>query len=182
MKGTIFTELIDFVEEQFGWETAEDMLDAAQLDHEGAYTAVGTYPHTEMLALVSALSEIVEMPVGDLVHVFGKHLFGQLAASHAHVIGSIDTSFELLARIEKHIHVEVLKLYPGAELPHFEIESPDPDTLHMHYHSTRPFATLALGLIEGCIEHYGEPLDVTTQSLTQGDGREATFIITRQRA
>ena len=46
----------------------DDIIDASALPSGGAYTAVGTYHHGEMLALCSALAERTGEPVPALVH------------------------------------------------------------------------------------------------------------------
>lgn len=46
MKGIIFTEFLDMVDEQFGFEVTEHIIEKAkhQLSTGGSYSAVGTYP------------------------------------------------------------------------------------------------------------------------------------------
>ena len=48
----------------------------------------------------------------------------------------------------------------------------------MEYSSKRPFADLAEGLINACIEHFGEPVDVQRENLS-ADGTAALFTLTR---
>ena len=55
MKGIIFTEFFDLVEKTFGFDVAERLLDECDLPSGGAYTAVGTYDHSEILTLVGSL-------------------------------------------------------------------------------------------------------------------------------
>jgi hypothetical protein len=76
----------------------------------------------------------------------------------------------------------VRKLYSEAELPTFACETPRPDQLSMTYRSTRPFAALAEGLIRGCIAHYGEPIEVGVEDLSDEAGTAALFLLTRKAA
>jgi hypothetical protein len=170
MKGMMFTELGEWVERRWSADVLDDIIDACDLPSGGAYTAVGTYDHTEMVALVTALSEQVGTPVPDLVHAFGRDLFGVLATAHPAVLTDADSSFGLLARLEDHIHPEVRKLYPEAEVPRFDAR-PDGDVLVLDYHSSRPFADLAAGLIEGCAAWFGESIEVHRQPLADGGER-----------
>ena len=73
------------------------------------------------------------------VHDFGRYLFGQLASSHSDVIGDETKILDFLEGIETHIHKEVRKLYPDAELPIFDTERHDSKNLTMDYESSRPF-------------------------------------------
>ncbi len=61
MKGIVFSEFIELVEEKFGLETVDTILDNSELSNGGAYTAVGTYPHQEMFILVKALSDKTDL-------------------------------------------------------------------------------------------------------------------------
>jgi hypothetical protein len=76
----------------------------------------------------------------------------------------------------------VLKLYPDAELPTFDTSRPDEDTMIMIYRSTRPFADLAHGLIEGCIAHYGELVDVAMEDLSNEGRTHVCFTLKRRQA
>ena len=57
MKGIIFTEFLDLVEKKFGLVMVDKIINQSQLDSNGAYTSVGTYEFSEMLQLISNLSE-----------------------------------------------------------------------------------------------------------------------------
>ena len=52
MKGIVFSEFMDLVEEKFGWETIDELIESTNLPSGGSYTAVGTYPHSEIVSLV----------------------------------------------------------------------------------------------------------------------------------
>lgn len=180
MKGIVFTEFLEFVEERFDADRVDDMIELAALPSEGAYTSVGTYDHREMLQLVIALSKLSDIPVPELVRDFGKHLFGSLSAAYPQFLEGADSPFQFLQSIEDHIHVEVRKLYPDAELPRFECEFPKPEQMAMTYHSTRPFADLAQGLIEGCFAYFGEEIALEREELSPESGYATRFLLTRQ--
>src|SRR5690606_14183069 len=75
MKGLIFTEFLEMVEAKFSPEMLDRILERAELPSGGAYTAVGTYDHTEMVELVTCLGRETGIPTRDLVCSFGTHLF-----------------------------------------------------------------------------------------------------------
>ena len=56
MKGIVFTEFLELVEEKFGIEMVDEIITASNLESGGAYTAVGTYKFVEMINLLTALS------------------------------------------------------------------------------------------------------------------------------
>ncbi|MBA1333177.1 heme transporter CcmB, partial [Candidatus Endoriftia persephone str. Guaymas] len=43
MKGIVFSKFIEFVEERFSPEMADDIIESSDLPSGGAYTSVGTY-------------------------------------------------------------------------------------------------------------------------------------------
>jgi len=180
MKGIIFTEYIDFVTDTFGVEACEAMVDACELTDDGAYTAVGTYDHKELVAMVVQLSEVTNAPPSDLVKAYGSHLFGVLAGKYSTMIEGMDNSFDLLKQIEDVIHVNVRKLYPDAELPSFQVEQPAADQLVLHYKSERGLADVAEGLMRGCFAHFGEAVDLEREDVSGGALASVIFRLKKQ--
>lgn len=169
MKGIVFTEFLDMVGQHHSLDMVDDLIDDAQLPSGGAYTAVGTYPHEEMVALVLALSRRVAVPVPLLLQAFGEHLFGRFVQLYpAFFAGDADV-LEFLAGVEDIIHVEVRKLYPDAQLPRFEVESHTSGRLVLRYYSVRHLEDLAEGLIRGCARHFGQALQIER---TLGNGSD----------
>lgn len=177
MKGVVFREFIDMVETSFSPEIADSIIDASELATGGAYTAVGTYDHKEIVQLVTHLSGQTGIATPDLLRAFGNHLLGRFAALYpAHFVGRTST-FDFLAILDNKIHVEVKKLYPDAELPVFDHSSPDPDVMAFVYRSRRPFADLAEGLIQGCIAHFNERIDVQREDYPCEEGAHTRFTL-----
>ncbi len=179
MKGIVFTEFLEMVEEKFGYTMVDNLLSTTELPSEGVYTSVGTYQHTEMVSLVINLGEQTNIPINELLKVFGGYLFKTFTKTYSHFMTNAPDAFTFLASIHHYIHVEVQKLYPDAELPHFEIERPDESTLIMTYSSVRKMADLAYGLIEGCMEYYKENVVISQTPLNE-DGSITKFVITKK--
>jgi len=178
MKGIVFTEFLELVEERFGLEVADRILEASELPSGGVYTSVGTYDHNELVQLVMQLSTVTDVAIPDLLHTFGEYLFGRFVFAYPQFFEGVHSAFRFLMQIENHIHVEVRKLYPEAELPRFECHSPAPDRLEMTYRSPRPFTDFAEGLISGCIKHFGERIGVAREDLPSENGTAARFVLT----
>lgn len=168
MLGVVFAEFTDMVEQAFGPEMLDAIITVVEprLKTGGAYTAVGTYDHTEMVLLVSQLAKQTGRDIDELVELFGQHLFGRFVDRYPGFFEDVDNGLDFLEIVEGHIHLEVRKLYPEAELPTFVCDRKRPDLLVMEYHSTRPFATLCRGLIKGCASHFGEQYEIEEQPLS----------------
>lgn len=179
MKGIVFTEFLEMVETRFDPVMVDRIILAAQVPSGGAYTAVGTYDHGEMWSLLAALSKATETPVPDLLRVFGQHLFGRFVVGFPHFFAGTGSAFDFLANLNGMIHVEVRKLYPDAELPYFEVLERSASRMVLLYQSARHFADLAEGLIQGCAEHFREPLAIGRESAAAGSGSRVRFTLER---
>lgn len=181
MKGVVFTEFMELVESRMGLEMLDRIITEADLPNDGAYTAVGTYDHAELVRLVQALSTATGNSVPQLIHMFGEHLFHRFSVNYKPLFADTRNAFDFLSRIDDVIHVEVRKLYPDAELPSLPCERPAPGRLVMHYSSPRGFGDLAAGLIAGCIQHYGETIAVNRTDLPkEGALYRVRFDLVRQ--
>jgi len=119
--------------------------------------------------MVRGLSDRISVPVPDLVQAFGEHPFGRFVASHPAFFTGVTGALDFPERIEDVIHVEVLKLYPDAALPRFDVTR-TPDRLMLVYRSIRHFEDLAHGLIFGCLAHYGERAQVSREPIVDSIG------------
>jgi Haem-NO-binding len=180
MKGIVFREFMQMVEDQFSLETADAIIEASHLASGGSYTSVGTYPHEEMVELVQQLSVRIATSVPELLRHFGRHLFQRFTVIHPQYVTTHASAFELLSMLDSHVHVEVRKLYRDAELPSFAHEKLADDQMMFIYRSRRALADFAHGLIEGCIAHFGEPMAIERIDLPVSDGGAHTrFTLTR---
>ena len=179
MKGIIFTEFLDLVEEKFGEDVLEDMIDSCELESGAAYTSIGTYDHQEILKMVTELSRISGVPAEGLVNAFGRHLVKRFTVVYPRFFEEADGAFDFLRNIENHIHVEVRKLYNETELPTFSWNLVEANFLQLTYRSRRPFALLAQGMIEATFEHYNEKVELTREDLSTAEETVMRFDLRR---
>lgn len=176
MKGIVFTEFMDMVESTFGYETVDQIIDDSNLESNGIYTAVGTYDHAEIVALLTNLSKRTKVDPQVLLKQFGGYLFNTFLRTYPQFFADSKNSIEFLQSIDNYIHVEVLKLYPDAKLPSFNSEVQEDGSLVMTYYSERKMSALAAGLIEKSIEHFDDPYTMTLEMVKE-DGSIAKFTI-----
>jgi len=177
MKGIVFTEFLDMVEQEFGYDTVDHIIENADLPSKGVYTAVGTYHHSEIVQLLTNLSKKTDLDPDKLLESFGGYLFNTFLSQYPQFFESHNHAFDFLESIDSHIHVEVKKLYPAAALPKFETETTDEGDLVMTYTSERKMASLALGLIRNSLSHFDHDADVEMKNIKE-DGSVVRFIIT----
>lgn len=177
MKGVVFTEFMELVEDKFGAETLDSIIEQSSLPNNGAYTAVGTYDHSEMVRLVTQLSAATHIDVDALIKTFGEYLFGRLVAGHPVFLEGMDCAEQMLRSVHDIIHIEVKKLYPDAELPAFAYGKSSDGRFTMHYTSSRGFADLAEGLIVGCAKHFNESVQIDRDDRSEGRGTDVVFTL-----
>lgn len=180
MKGIVFTEFMDMVEQNWGMDMVDDLIDTTQPESQGAYTSVGTYHLAELLAYVTELSRRTDTGIDVLVKAFGIHLAQSFVRKFPAFFARANCSFDVLREVDRHIHVEVRKLYPDAELPVFYYRDLSSSRLELIYESSRNLPDLAHGLIEGCAAHFGEVIQIERLSRTQAGVPQTVFTLTRQ--
>lgn len=158
MKGIVFTMFSELIEEKFGFETWDDLIDATEPESEGIYVSTDVYPDSELLDYVSVLSKKLDIPSKDLVFVFGEHMIGQFQKMHPGFFEG-HTLKTFLKSVHDVIHVEVKKLHPDAVLPSFEYEDTAENELTMIYKSPRKMCALAAGLVSGAAFYFDTPYE-----------------------
>lgn len=178
MKGIVFTEFLDLVEDKFGLQMVDDIINSSQLESGGIYTSVGTYKFSEMLQLLQYLSKNTNLSIDDLLLVYAEHFFGVLEKSYPELLATYKDPIEMLSSIENHIHVEVRKIYPDAELPTFVVEKKTENSLVMIYKSSRAMHHFGLGLMNKTFEYFNETASITLEKIKK-DGTEVKFSINK---
>jgi hypothetical protein len=174
MKGIVFTEFLELVEDKFGLETVDKVISTCDLETNGAYTSIGTYDHKEMFQMVRVLSKIEDISVSELLITYGEHFFTILAKGYPQFLDN-KGFIAFLESIDNYIHPEVLKLYPQAELPRFESElNEKSDELTIVYKSVRAMSDFAIGLIKGAAKFYGNKIDVQVTEMRE-NGQHVTL-------
>lgn len=176
MKGIVFTEFLELVEDKFGMEMVDAIIETSNLESGGAYTSVGTYNFSEMLALLTNLSERTNIAINDLLRVYANHFFHVIEDSYAGILDMYEGPMEMLSSIESHIHVEVRKIYPDAELPKFTIVEKSENKLILEYFSSRSMYAFAHGLMEKTFQHYNGSATIDYELLKE-DGSHVKFVI-----
>ena len=176
MKGIVFTEFLELVEDKFGLEMVDKIISEAQLESNGIYTTIGTYSFSEMLQLLQNLSKNTTISVDSLLLIYGEHFFSVIEKSYPGLLASFKDPIEMLASIENHIHIEVKKIYPDAELPTFIVEEKYKNSLIMIYKSSRAMHHFGLGLMNKTFSHFNSTAKIELQKIKE-DGTEVRFVI-----
>ena len=72
MKGIVFTVFTELVEDTFGLEMLDTIIEESNLASKGAYTSTGNYKFEELSQLLERLSHHTQMSVDDLLLAYSK--------------------------------------------------------------------------------------------------------------
>lgn len=180
MKGLVFSEFIDMVEERFGGDVLERVIASADLPSGGVYSSIGTYDFQEMAELVSGLSSQTGIAQDALTRFFGEHLFARLVDLYPQFLEGESSCMDFVPKVENYIHHEVRKLYPDADLPSFHISEQTSERLVFVYESPRPLSDMAEGMLLGCFRHFEEAVDLRREDLPRERGAKTRFTLVKQ--
>jgi hypothetical protein len=159
VKGLIFNLAEDVVSGAHGPDLWDELLDASGVD--GVYTSLGRYPDDDLHRLINAGAEVLEVPPSDVLRGIGTGAMPLLADRYPEFFEPHTSARSFTLTVNDIIHPEVRKLYPGAEVPEFDFDESDPDSLVITYRSARKLCALAEGLIEGAAAHFGERVEIS---------------------
>lgn len=179
MKGVVFTEFLEFIEDKFGFDISDDMIENSKTSTEGVYTQAGNYPFEDMLSMVQTLSKLTNVPLGDLVQAYGEHLFLKLISIYPKPISVYTNTFDFVSNVEKVVHPEVKKLYPDSDLPSFIDPIINDNVLEITYVSNKPLMDFAKGLIIGCAKYYNEKIEISYDLIESTPRFKARFTVTK---
>jgi hypothetical protein len=162
VKGVLFNVVEDVVDSTLPADTWDEVLHDADLL--GAYTSLGDYDGQEMGDIVAALSRRTGLPPEEVLRFAGEHGYRFLARRHRDIVGRYPTFGALLHNLDAMIHPEVLKLYPHARPPQFDIVEDrtggGDGPWRVTYRSDRGLCHLADGLMRGAAEGFGQAITV----------------------
>ncbi|MEM7081899.1 MAG: heme NO-binding domain-containing protein [Pseudomonadota bacterium] len=172
MIGTIFVEFLEFVEEKYGLDTVDVIVEHARdsLSTNGSYTAVGNYAHDELLALAVAIHEVESTSINTIIHDFARHLMDYFVDKHGLYFAASNDVYEFLLSVGNIIHADVRKLYPKAQPPEITGSLNEESELLITYRSKRPLAELALALTGFAGDVFDQPLSIDVLERDE-DGR-----------
>lgn len=173
MKGIIFDVVAEIVISKHGEDAWDSILVAAGSD--GVYTALGSYPDSDLMALVAASGDALNLTPDQTLVVLGQHAFGVFSQRYPELLTGIDSLRTCLSSLNTIIHPEVLKLYPSATPPDFELTDLPNGDLRLRYISRRHLCRLAEGLVLGAADHFGEDVVLLHESCRDRGDEQCTL-------
>lgn len=176
MKGVIFNAIEETVRAEQGDDMWDDVLAAAGL--RGAWTSLGTYPDEQVDALVAAAGAALDVSRADLLRHLGRRSFEYLAARTPEAMCLFSNARGLLLGLNAVIHPEVRKVYPGADVPVFEVSCETDDCVGLSYRSRRGMCHFAEGLAHGAADHFGETVELSQPRCQHTGSPDCELLVT----
>lgn len=180
MKGIVFVKLNEFVEELWGDEFWEQMLDETNLESEGVYTSIGLYDDQELVDLILVILKHKGLTMEQAQNAFGEWLFKELYQAAPADVHNFKDTFKFLHAVQNVIHVEVKKLNPDAVLPEFTFLNESENHLSILYESPRHLCYFCEGLIKGLAQHTGEVITTSQSECVHAGGQQCVIEVNRQ--
>jgi hypothetical protein len=158
VKGVVFDLFEQAIVRKHGEDAWDDLLEDAGLL--GAYTSLGSYPDADLGRLVEGASGALGMGTQETTRWFGREALSLMAAAYPEFFTPHTSTRAFLMTLNDIIHPEVRKVYPGADVPWFEMGETADGALAMGYASRRRLCAFAEGLIEGAAAYYAEPVRI----------------------
>lgn len=169
------SEFIEFIEQELGEDTAQKIINDSHVESDGAYSRVGLYDYQELIQLLTQTAAETDTEATLLLERFSNHLFKVFKRDYGLFFDGVDSAAQMLKQIDDHIHVEVQKLYPDAELPSFNYTQVG-SVLTLSYTSPRPLALVAHSLLGACLKFFDGREKLISSDIAE-DQKSAHFTI-----
>lgn len=167
MKGIIFNLAAEVVIAGHGEDAWDAVLAGAQAS--GSYTSLGSYPDSELMAIVAAAADLLGVDRDAVLREVAGGAIPLLATRYPHFFTPHADATRFVLTLNDIIHPEVRKLYPGAIVPRFSFTEHSPESITMKYESERQLCALAEGFVTGAATHYGQTV-VINQPMCTANG------------
>ena len=158
MYGLVNKAVEELVISGFGEETWEVVKVKAGVEEE-VFISNQTYPDEVTFNLVAAASEVLDLPVSEILISFGEHWVLKTAVeSYGPMMEATGASLrEFLVNLP-HFHTRVTMIYPDLKPPCFECRDVAENSLELRYHTHRSGLTnFVVGLVQGLGKYYDTP-------------------------
>ena len=178
MKGILFTEFLELIENEYGVELLDTVITEAspKLSTDGAYTSVGTYPHSELLVLLEVLLGQVDSDLGALLGAYANRLMAAFESSYPDFFVAHKELFSFLLSVENQMHAGVRKLYPDATPPVLDVVEKSSELLSLSYNSHRPLAVVVEHLVRAAALRYEADIEIAVVQVNE-EGTETKLEI-----
>ena len=170
MYGLVNKAIKDMVCEHFGEDIWKTIQQKAEVDTD-IFLSMDAYPDDVTHRLVKAASVVLGMSATEILQAFGEYWVLYTAQEgYGEMMDMAGDNLPNFLQNLDNLHARVGLIFPQLKPPSFQCADIQEDSLHLHYHSTRPgLAPMVKGLLKGLGERFQTEVDITqTSSREQG--------------
>lgn len=177
MRGIIFTTFSDFVEATYGYDVLDHILLQRDYPNGGGFSIGEAYCPSQLVNLVEDLATQVNLSSNHCWHDFGSYSFSSLHQNFSRLYTDESnpifskTTFDFVERLNVLHFDELRKIYPEANFPKFGITR-TPNQVTLKYDSEMKLHYFVKGLLQGCIDHFGESILLSMKVGADSAGKE----------
>jgi hypothetical protein len=170
MYGLVNKAVEDLVVSRFGEPTWESIKQRAGLDLD-AFVSMEAYPDDVTYKLVSAASQILDIPATAVLETFGEFwILFTAREGYGHLLDLAGADLPTFLHHLDQMHTRVAASFPHLKPPSFWCADVAPGSLELHYRThRRGLAPLVVGILRGLGKRFGTEVDITqTESRDAG--------------
>lgn len=160
MKGAIARCLSDLVQEKFGRDKWEKVLETSGLSPNTIFAVTADIPDDAVMKVVQNTCTVLGITPIQAADAFGEYWVNTYAPKIYKSYYAGKTSARDMLLNMDNVHKAVTQSIPNAHPPRFEYEWTNDKTLVMHYKSNRGLIDFLVGLIKGVGKYFKEDLRV----------------------
>lgn len=178
MYGIVNRAIEELIIEKFGAEKWEEVKTKADFKSEGFMT-LKPYPDELTFKLVTAASEILDIPVNALLEAFGEYWILYTAErGYGEMLSLAGDSFPSFLKNLNMLHGRVTSLMPELAPPQFECRNESENSIELIYRSHRTgMIPMLYGLIKGLAKRFEKEVKIQEIESSQEDKTTVIFYL-----
>ena len=167
MHGIIFNQFFKFVRETQGEDILTEIKKKAGYELK-FYDATQSHPDDELVAMLDAASQILNVAKDFLLEEFGKFIVPDLIKVYSIYIKKEWRFIDLMSEVENTMHKVIRRTDPEADPPQLKIKRYNNNEILIEYSSPRKMVALGIGIIKKIAEYYSEEISIEKSDLIDG--------------
>lgn len=159
MHGIILRELEPFIKTNYDEETWDTTVKAL-FGERRTYNATQNYSDEEMAQIVKAISEMLNVPIANLVEQFGMFLVPRLFKRFYALLDPYWKTLGVLEHADSSIHKMLTVQNPTVAPPSLECSRTGKNEVTIIYYSDRKLCNLLRGMAKGVADYFNENLEI----------------------
>lgn len=165
--GSIFFLLKKHINAEHAPGTWENLLKLSGAS--GEYEITLSYPLQQIGSIVAAASQLTGVSPHNIQERFGEYLVPDLFKLYGSYLRPEWKTFDVLLHTEAVMHGAVRKLNSAANPPVLNVTRVNEKLLIIDYYSKRRMSALALGIIKGIANYFGESESINIKPMSDPD-------------